>query len=213
MGKGNLKKGLIVSIQKYSQSTTQELAEKAIEGGAIAIRTDQHIMVDVPVIALEKLENKKFYITTTRKAIKNCIWGQYVAIDSRKGNIDIDLLYSYCHINEINIVADIANIEDVYNLLAICAKLKLKTPKFIATTFSMREGYPNLLLIQQIKKCTRIPIIAEGGYSNTAYITAAMQNGANLICIGTAISDIKLITKEYQEFIYAYDSAAQVGEY
>ena len=40
-----MKKGLIVSIQGYSQPTTQELAEKAILGGAVAIRTDMCVLI------------------------------------------------------------------------------------------------------------------------------------------------------------------------
>lgn len=200
-----INKGLIVSIQRYSRETTQELAERAIDGGAIAIRTDQRINVKVPVIGLIKIPNKKYYITTSRAAIKECMWSQYVAIDSRKGNIDIDLLYSYCHINEVDIIADIENIEDVYNLLAICSRLKLVKPKYIATTFSfMEEGIPDLKLLKKIKKATNISIIAEGGYGNTVFIGAAMQDKVERFCIGTAISDIELITNEYSNFINAF---------
>jgi putative N-acetylmannosamine-6-phosphate epimerase len=210
MDKSYIKKGLIVSIQNYSQNTTQELAEKVINGEAIAIRTDQQISVNVPVIALEKIENEKYYITSTIGSIKKCMWGNYIAIDSRKGNRDLDLLYSFCHINEINIIADIENIEDVYNLLEICTKLKLKGIKYIATTFSfLKNGMPDISLIKKIKKVTKIPVIAEGKYNNDTFISLAIQNGASHICIGTVISDIEKITSKYKGLIDAFNSAAE----
>lgn len=189
-------KGIIVSIQKYTIETTQELAGIAIESGAVGIRTDQPILVDVPVIGLEKNE-KEYYITTTKEAILRIgKWADYIAIDSRKGNRDIGLLYAYCHINEFKIVADIEKVEDVSNLLRICFENKIIPPEYIATTFS--KG--NIDLIKQIKDITNIPVIAEGEYSLKWQIEKAKKLEANNICIGSAISDIYKLTKRFVNY-------------
>ena len=197
MDKSNIiNKGLIVSIQGYSQETTQELAMKAIEGGAVGIRTDQPVVNEVPVIGLKKLSDKKYYITTSREAIIEVSkWTNLIAIDSRKGNPDIDLLYAHCHVNNLKIVADIETLEDVISLLDLCNKKKLIKPSYIATTFSY-NGH----LVKEIKEITDIPIIAEGGYNKQISIGNVRLNGANNVCIGTAISDIKKLTEKYNDY-------------
>ena len=189
-----MKKGIIVSIQKYSKTTTQELARNAIEGGAVGIRTDQPIKCKVPIIGLLKIPGKEYYITTDKEAILQVSkFTNLIAIDSRKGNRDIDLLYSVCHVNNLEIVADIEKIEDVENILKICNSQRIIRPKYIATTFSNC----NIDLIREIVNLTNIPIIAEGGYDSFDKINKAKDAGAYAVCIGTAISDIKKITEGY----------------
>ena len=194
-----IEKGIIVSIQKYSQITTQELACQSIDGGAVAIRTDIPIMINKPLIGLKKLENKKYYITTSRQAIAEVgRWANYIAIDSRKGNEDLELLYAHCHISCLQIVADIQNVEDVENLLTICEKKKLLKPAYISTTFSfLCEGTHDNFLVAQIKKITDIPIIAEGHCDHRQDIFQSKMYGANNICIGSSISEIKEITNKF----------------
>jgi N-acylglucosamine-6-phosphate 2-epimerase len=181
-------KGLIVSIQGYSKTTTQELARKAINHGATGIRTDQSIKVKAPIIGLKKLHGKEYYITTDKDIIHEVSkWADYVAIDSRKGNREIEWLYAHCHTSNINIVADIEKIEDVENILNICYGLKIKKPEYFATTFS--NCYINLI--------TEVPIIAEGGYSSIDSVTRAKKNGAKCVCIGTAL-DIGILSNIYK---------------
>lgn len=177
-------KGLIVSIQGYAQPTTDELAAIAIKNGASGIRTDRQIRVNAPVIGLKKFHGKQFYITTDREAISEvAVWADYVAIDSRRGNREIDLLYSHCHVKNIDIVADIEKIEDAENILSMCNGLNIKKPAYFATTFSSCDTD----LICQIRQICDIPVIAEGGYSSLPEITAAKQNGAVALCIGAAM--------------------------
>lgn len=193
-----IEKGLIVSIQKYSHFVTQELALIAELAGAVAIRTDQPINLYSQKIGLIKLPDKKYYITTTKEAINEVNkWANFVAIDSRKGNRELHYLYGYCHQNAIKIVADIEKIQDFENILDICEKGKIEKPKYIATTFSNSSNE----LIKQIKELRDIPVIAEGGYTNEKQIKEALENGADNICIGSAISDIKFLTKYFLEII------------
>jgi len=197
-----LEKGLIVSIQGYSFSTTQELAEHAIKGGAVAIRTDKPLEIEVPMIGLMKFKKKKFYITTSIKTIENVSFStNYVAIDSREGNKDICDLYSFCKIHSIDIVADIGRIEDVEYLINFGC-----VPDYICTTFSFlyNDGYPDIQLIERIQKLIDVPIIAEGGFEHLYQIQQAMAAGANNVCIGKAISKVYEKTEEYVNMFKEY---------
>lgn len=192
-------KGLIVNIQKYTAATTNELAILCRKNVA-AIRTDQNINIDVPIIGLRKNDNYKYYITPTIADIKSIQnWSDYIAIDSRKGNNEIEFLYSFCHLNDKKIVADIEKIEDVKNIINICEKQKIKMPCFFATTFSFfKTGFPNVALIEEIKKITNIKIIAEGHYTQGDQIREAIRMGANNICIGAEISDIEYLSEKFK---------------
>jgi len=191
-------KGLIVSIQNYSQEVTQELAGKCIDSGADGIRTDKAIMIKKPIIALEKIENKKYYITTDIEAINRCYYGNYIAIDSRRGNFDLSLLFAFCQINGIKVIADIQCIKDVENIMEMHLKKTFKLPAYFATTFSfLSTGYPDNDLIKDIVGITNVPVIAEGKYKEKKEIEKAYRNGASNICIGAEISDISYLTKKF----------------
>ena len=186
--------GIIVSIQTYNKTTTQELAKRAIEGGAVAIRTDQPIKVKCDVIGLRKIPERRFYITSELWAVKEVMqWTNLIAIDSRKGNMELEILYAFCHINNIDIVADVANIEDVKSLLLMLNNKKIMMPKYIATTFA--KG--SLEIIRNIKNITSIPVIAEGGYNSEANVSFARHIGAHAVCIGEAISKIDCLTNKF----------------
>jgi N-acylglucosamine-6-phosphate 2-epimerase len=182
-----MKKGLIVSIQNWTQDTTNELASMAIKGGAIAIRTDKPLLSAIDIIGLKKDFTKEFYITPTIEDVKNVSeWADYIAIDSRIGNKEIEILYKYCRELNKKIVADIEDLKDVENIIKY-------NPDYIATTFS--KG--NIELIKEIKNIADIPVIAEGGYDSKEKIKQAIKNGAHAICIGEAISDIFKLTKKF----------------
>ena len=186
-------KGIIASIQGYSLATTQELAEKSIENGVVGIRTEQPISCRVPVIGLHKIAGKEYYITTDKDSVyKVAKWANMVAIDSRRGNREIDWLYAHCHTANIKIIADIEKIEDVVNILRTCDKLKIVKPAYFATTFSKCD----IGLIKDIKNISDVPVIAEGGYHDKLQIEKAVQNGADAVCIGAAM-DIRHISKKY----------------
>ncbi len=200
-----MNKGLIVSIQEYSQQTTIELAARCISNKAVAIRTDVDITwlkmhYDFSIIALKKLE-KKYYITTSTESINSCKWGDYIAIDSRRGNNDLNFLYVYAfYQNKKKIIADIENIEDVKNILRQNEKKLIELPKYFATTFSfLKMGNPDIELIKNIKNLCDIPIIAEGKYKTLDQIKKAYEFGANNICIGSEISNIKYLMNKFMD--------------
>jgi N-acylglucosamine-6-phosphate 2-epimerase len=198
-----LSNGIIVSIQGYSVATTQELAEKAQDAGAVAIRTDCQIDVDIDIIGLFKYNPKKrkHYITTSKPSIeKVSLQSDYVAIDSRVGQDNMQKLYDYCKAMNILIVADVGCIEDVNNLLTV------GLPDYIATTFSFQhnKGNPDIQLIKDIVKKTNIPVIAEGGFEHQYQIQEAVNAGAHAVCIGKAISKIYELTESYVNYYNAF---------
>lgn len=198
-------RGIIVSIQGYTKEAAEELAFFAIEGGAVAIRTDQPIKCEKTLIGLEKIMDMEYYITTTKEAIDHVHeWTNLIAIDSRRGNPDLEVLYSYCHMENINIVADIQDAKDAENILKMCEKKKLVKPRFFATTFSlfsMQKIMPDVKAIWDTTNMSDIPVIAEGGYSDYKQVMTAQALGAYAICIGSEISDIRYLTEKYRSYL------------
>lgn len=198
-----IEKGLIVSIQNFSQETTIELANLAVKSGAVAIRTDKPLENNIVTIGLEKLENKQYYITTTKNSIINVSkWANYVAIDCRKGNNDLEFLLAFCHMMNIKVIADISTKEDSQNILDICNNQNIIKPAFFATTFNYEKNSTEKAnIIYELKNITKIPIIAEGGYNEYKDINLSLKAGADYICIGAAISDIKKLTEKYKRML------------
>jgi putative N-acetylmannosamine-6-phosphate epimerase len=192
-----MRRGLIVSIQEYSKATTQELAERAVQAGAVAIRTDVNINISVPVIGLKKFHLKEYYITTEIEAIDEVAsWSTYTAIDCRQKNRERNKLLKYCYDNAIPTVADIENYED-YESLDCKYMLGL-----VATTFaSIMTGKQDFELIKKLKD--NVNVIAEGGIKSKSEMRLAFHNGASWVCIGTEIMDIR---KKVGEFVYSISS-------
>jgi N-acylglucosamine-6-phosphate 2-epimerase len=59
------------------------------------------------------------------------------------------------------------------------------------------SGLPNIKLIEEIAKVVKVPVIAEGGFSQPEHVTAALAAGAWSVCIGTAITNPFLLTKHF----------------
>jgi putative N-acetylmannosamine-6-phosphate epimerase len=205
-----VKNGLIVSIQGFSLNTAQEIADQVILSGAVGIRTDQPVNVSVPVIGLEKIEGKKYYISTHRDClIRLQKWSDYIALDCRSGNSDLLLFLSHLHVNSCNYVADVRNIADVENLLKLCEESKAIKPAYIATTFNYNGSQlEKASLIAEIKKITDIPIIAEGGYKLMEDVGLSMAYGASCVCIGHEITGIASKTLEFVRGINAFNRDA-----
>jgi putative N-acetylmannosamine-6-phosphate epimerase len=184
-----MRRGIIVSIQEYSQGTTQELAGRAVQAGAVAIRTDRPVEINVPIIGLKKFHQKEFYITTEEAAIEEVArWAAYVAIDCRVENKERDKLLQYCLTNNIGVIHDIEKLEDFESLPY--------PPCMTATTFSsMLSGKQNYELIKKLKGQTLI--IAEGAIKTKEDARHAFSCGATWVCVGTEIMDIRRKVSEW----------------
>jgi putative N-acetylmannosamine-6-phosphate epimerase len=195
-----MKRGLIVSIQGYTQELTQNLADMIKDENIAAIRTDRHIYTNIPLIALKKNMTFKYYITPTIEDLSHCQWGNYTAIDCRKGNDNIVKLFQMAERYNQKIVADIECLDDVLNILELQKNDKIILPSFFATTFSFFHTggeLPDLELIKEITKNTFVPVIAEGKYKTPIQVLTAYEMGAHNVCIGAEISDIKYLVNKF----------------
>ena len=74
----------------------------------------------------------------------------------------------------------------------------------VATTLS---GYtevtasplPNFELLRRLANKLHVPLIAEGGYSKQEHFKLALEVGAWAVCVGTAITNPYLLTKQFLE--------------
>lgn len=196
-----IQQGIIVSIQGYSQSTTQELARNAAHAGAVAIRTDKPIEepLDIPIIGLrkEKVKNRESepYITHNLTAVKYVYeWADYVAIDYRYINENVQEISDYCRENNIPVVADIRGTKDLLQI-----RDKDFYFSYVSSTFAVFRNHfnPSISLIRQLNRNFPGKVIAEGGYNNRESVSKAYKAGAVNVCIGGAISDIYKLTRKF----------------
>lgn len=184
---------LIVSIQNFSKKTQSIVDSLKNINGIYAIRTDTKVKTNYKIIGLKKIPNKKYYISTTKDHLSRlAIWSDYVALDCRKENKELDCLLDHCVSNNIGIVSDVFDEDDIYNLI----KYK-KIVKYIATTFHFDKKIKEKCSLINYAKRKGFTVIAEGGYKDFNDIKKALLAGASYVCIGQAIFDYVLRTKEY----------------
>ena len=208
---------LFVSCQQYKNEEyytakfIQSMAFAAKLGGAKGLRIEgaENIIfvkkkIDLPVIGLikKKMKGKERYICPDIESIDkiletNC---EFIAIDfTLRDNCN---KYYYTKVTKLiheksdcKIVADISTIKE--------AKLAIENgADFVSTTLcgytnkTKDRKLPDLNLIQQISKEGIRNLIAEGGYSNHSHYIRALELGAKIIVIGTAITRPHLIVKK-----------------
>lgn len=185
-----MEKGLIVNIQDYSSYVTQELAIICEQMGTISIRTDQPIKLLSKTIGFCLVPEKKFKITTTKEVINQVNkWADYVSIDSRKGNLDLNYLYAWCHTNGIKMIAEIGTIKDFENIINFCERDKIEKPKAFSTLFASEN------IITQIKDIR--PGAHVIAYCDNIPIKECIEAGADNIMLGNMIANIGFLTKNY----------------
>jgi len=200
-----MNKGIIVSIQGYMPETTQELAKEATNAGAVAIRTDKYIDCPMPIIGLRKIKMNDYdimkepYITPTINDIsivkKWLHKNNFIAIDFRKINKNLNEINAYCLENKIDIIADIGDFDDYENIIK-----NGYTVAYVASTLSVlynKRFYPDIELVKKLYDAGCRNIIAEGNYRICKDVEDVLDYGINNVCIGTAISNIYKLTKKY----------------
>lgn len=214
-----LKGGLIVSCQApagtpiddpafiRAQALTVELA------GANAIRAEGienvravSAAVKVPVIGLVKAysDTSDVYITPRVEDVVNLVkaGASIVAVDAtqrlRWNKQTLEEFFSEVKkLTDVQLMADIDSVENAQ----IAAKLGFDA---VATTLNgytdkPSSGLPNLELISEIVKTVDLPLVAEGGFATPAHFKNALKNGAWAVCIGTAITNPYVLTKQFVE--------------
>jgi len=159
--------------------------------------------IKLPVIGLikKKLNNKERYICPTKteieKVIKtNC---EYIAVDYtlRDGmnkNYYKETTMSINEKSDCKIVADISNIEEA-KIAIDCGVDFISTALRGYTKKTENAILPDIEFIKQLRHEGIDNLIAEGGYSTHVHYTQALNEGANIVIIGTAITRPHLIVK------------------
>ena len=203
-----LQNGLIVSCQAPSGSPLRgrglmsAMAEAAAAGGACAIRAEGlddvrsiKAAVDLPVIGLIKTIDEKtpVIITPLIQNVKDLIeaGADMVAVDAtlRKRVDGLTGPEFVASVRQLGIPI-LADIDDLNSAIAAEAA----GADAISTTLSGYTGgaipeEPDLDLISQCVKATKIPVVAEGRFTTPKEVAQAFKSGAWSVCVGGAITD------------------------
>lgn len=213
----SIKGGLIVSCQVPSGTaidTPEFIAAQALtvlKAGAVGIRAEGIAnvravakSVSVPVIGLVKryLSDTPVFITPSVKDVVDleAAGASIIAVDATE-RLRADGINFGSFVKQIRIKTNIPLLADVDTLEAGLIA-EAEGCEAIATTLS---GYtdepapklPNLLLVEQLARRVKIPIIAEGGFSRPEQMKQALEAGAWSVCIGTAITNPFLLTQSF----------------
>jgi N-acylglucosamine-6-phosphate 2-epimerase len=208
-----LKKGLIVSCQVPDGTPidTPEFiaaqAETVFQAGAVGIRAQGLTnvaavarAVSVPTIGLIKRysDSTQIHITPEIDDVLKLeqAGATIVAIDAtgrlRENGLSFpDFMEELRRKTDIPILADIDTVEAALMAEALGCDA-------VATTLS---GYTNIELIQKLSNSLKVPIIAEGGFSQPEHLLQAFNAGAWSVCIGTAITNPYLLAKSFVQVI------------
>ena len=213
----HLRRGLIVSCQapqgtpiddpKFirAQALTVELA------GAAAIRAEGILNVSavcasvkVPVIGLVKAysDESDVYITPRVQDVLDLenAGASIIAIDAtqrtRWGGQTLEEFFKEVKRHtDVQLMADIDCVENAQ--FAVDLGFDAVATTLHGYTNHPSQGLPNLNLITEVSKNIEIPIIAEGGFATPADVKQAIANGAWSVCVGTAITNPYILTKQF----------------
>ncbi|HDH5559842.1 TPA: N-acetylmannosamine-6-phosphate 2-epimerase [Staphylococcus aureus] len=212
--------GLIVSCQAlpdeplHSSFIMSKMALAAYEGGAVGIRanTKEDILaiketVDLPVIGIVKrdYDHSDVFITSTSKEVDELIESQceVIALDATlqqrpKEKLDELVTYIRTHAPNVEIMADIATVEEAKN----AARLGFD---YIGTTLHGYTSYTQGQLLYQndfqflkdVLQSVDAKVIAEGNVITPDMYKRVMDLGVHCSVVGGAITRPKEITKRF----------------
>ncbi|GBF80563.1 N-acetylmannosamine-6-phosphate 2-epimerase [Aphanothece sacrum] len=211
---------LIVSCQAPVDSPLHDpkiiaaMAKAAINQGAKAIRVDTPSHVEevqkqlpyIPIIGLWKrlYSGYDVYITPCcNDALAIAQAGaDIIAIDAtlreRPQGETVPQLINYIH-QELGklVMADVDTLESAISASEAGADL-VGTTLYGYTKETENLSPPGYLLLQEMVKQLKVPVIAEGGISTPEEAKKALDYGAYAVVVGTAITGIDLKVKAFQ---------------
>jgi putative N-acetylmannosamine-6-phosphate epimerase len=186
------------------------MARAAAQGGAGAVRAEGgadiaaiDAAVALPIIGLIKREDAGYpvYITPDFDLARQVAeaGADVIAIDAtprpRRGQ-DVATLIRRIH-EELHrpVLADIATLDEGVAADAWGAD-------YVASTLSGYTGGPvpegpNLDLVAGLARRCKVPVMAEGRYWSPAQVARAFALGAHAVCVGTAITNPREITRRF----------------
>ncbi len=212
-----MKNGLIVSCQVPDDTainTPEFIAAQALtvlQAGAVGIRAQGIRNVEaiskltkVPIIGLIKRydNSSPVYITPSVSDVVELerAGATIVAIDAT-GRLRPGGQTLQDFITQIRLESNVLLLADVDSVESALQAEELGCDA-VATTLSGYtdipvSGLPNIELIAEISKRVKVPVIAEGGFSQPSSVAEAFTAGALAVCIGTAITNPYLLTKHF----------------
>jgi N-acylglucosamine-6-phosphate 2-epimerase len=216
-----LQNALIVSCQVpigCPIDTPEFIAAQALtvlQAGAIGIRAQGLLNVaaiakisQVPIIGLVKRYDDSSPVHIT-PAVSDVIelekaGAAIVALDAtgrlRPGGQDFTDFMT-----QLKLETNIKTLADVDTLEAALIAESLGCDAIATTLAGYTENsvttLPDIQLISEIANKVKIPVIAEGGFSNPESVARAFAAGAWSVCVGTAITNPYLLTKQFMEAI------------
>lgn len=212
-----VKNGLIVSCQVPDDTainTPEFIAAQALtvlQAGAVGIRAQGIRNVEaiskltkVPIIGLIKRydDSSSVYITPSVSDVVELerAGATIVAIDAT-GRLRPGGQTLQDFITQIRLESNVLLLADVDSVESALQAEELGCDA-VATTLSGYtdipvSGLPNIELIAEISKRVKVPVIAEGGFSQPSSVAEAFTAGALAVCIGTAITNPYLLTKHF----------------
>lgn len=211
-----LRGGLIVSVQAWPGSAIDDpyvlaaMAAAAEANGAVAVRMQgvanliaARARVSIPLIGIIKREYEGYepYITPTLEEVREiaATGAEIIAFDAtgraRPGGISVDELVEGIHGEGRLAMADCATASD-----GLCAQSA--QADIVATTLcgytpeTKGSSLPALSLVRQLAELETF-VIAEGGVARPADAANAFSSGADAVVVGTAITNIDALVREF----------------
>lgn len=211
-----LRGGLIVSVQAWRASALDDpvviaaMARAAQDGGAVAVRIAgvEHLRavrerVALPVIGLIKREYLGFepYITPTLTEVRAVIatGADIVAFDAtarpRPGDAKVADAIETIHASGRLAMADCATAADALAAARLGADV-IATTLAGYTADTKGRPLPDLDLVRELAAIAGFKV-CEGGIRSPQQVRAALDAGADAVVVGTAISNVDWLVREF----------------
>ena len=211
-----LRGGLIVSVQAWPGSALDDphviaaMSRASEESGAVAVRIEgarnlaaARSRVELPIVGLIKREYPGYepYITPTLAEVRDVIAGgaEIVAFDAtsrvRPDESRIGDVVAEIQAHDRLALADCSTGEDGAAALACGADI-LATTLCGYTAETKGQALPALDLVREFCALARFTV-CEGGVRSPADVRAALDAGADAVCVGSAITNIDWLVREF----------------
>jgi N-acylglucosamine-6-phosphate 2-epimerase len=211
-----LRGGLIVSVQAWRGSalddpqTIAAMARASEESGAVGVRIEGtrnlaavRARVEVPIVGLIKREYPGYapYITPTIADARDVIAGgaEIVAFDAtargRPDGSGVGDVVAEIHTRGRLALADCSSVSDADAALACGADI-LATTLCGYTPETTGRSLPALDLVAEFAARARFTV-CEGGVRSPAELRAALDAGADAVCVGSAITNVDWLVREF----------------
>lgn len=216
---------LVVSCQAledeplHSPEIMAKMALAAKVGGANGIRANSVVdiqaikkEVDLPVIGIIKrdYEDSEVFITATLKEVKELLTSgaEMLAIDAtnrkRPNNEQLKDLVEYVkeHSPQTALMADASTVEEANEAEKLgfdCVGTTLVG--YTNETKGQSLYANNFALLKEIKEKVSVPVVAEGKLNTPELAAQALENGADFVVVGSAITRPQLITERFASAI------------